>query len=367
MSISKTSESELKKKIDDGSKSLEDYSLLGSIYFERGDYEKFLKLTEKSLRLSLTNEERAFVLTKKGDALDILGMNEETVSCLEESIRLQENEKETPSVLNIKGMNHYRLLPYSEGKEADIHASIAIENFVRLLDEYPGYEEYMVNSHLATLYCRIKDFDKSIAAYKKAVETSISNEDKVWCLGGIGFVYSEKGDFDKSEEAFKQALNIAENKKLYSRVYFDMGVMYFKSNNKQKAIDAFDSAISYKDYVPYLKDNKKYSAEIYWYLGTLAYECNYDFDKATEYLNNALEVIGKDHVDFCDTHLTLGHCYLAKENYDKAKEHYNIALSATLINDERKVMINKCLKEIETKGKGTGIGSFFSKIKKKKK
>ncbi len=358
-------EADLVKRIKDGSKRIEDFRLLGKIYFDRGDYEKHLELCKIVSQMSLTNLEKALIISGKGETLNILGKKDESIECFKQSLKLLKREKEVSVVLYNKGMNHFNLsLLYYDSEKGDEHSIKSLERLEELSRKDPCYEEYMVNSHLAELYCRKKEYDKAIGAYTKAIEKSKSNGDKVWSLSGIASVYSDKKDYELSEKAFEQALHLAKENKCSSKVYFDMGVMYFDSDHKQKAIDAFNNALSYKDYDPYLKDNKEYVAEIYWYLGTLAYEYNYDFDKATEYLNNALEIIREDHVDFCHTHIILGHCYLAKENYSKAKEHYNVALSATLINEEQKEMLNKCLKEIETKRKSSGIGSFFSRKKK---
>ncbi len=370
MCKSKSEEAELIKKIKDGSKCFEDYRALGTIYFDREDFYEYLAILEKTLALSLTNVEKATTLSEKGEALDILSKRVEACTCFEQSLNLLTNEEETPDILYIKGMNHYNLtLSYFDDEREVVHIKRAIDKFEVLLEKESDSEiKRSVTSHLAMLYCKNNEFDKAVETYKKAVEMSNNNDDKVWSLAGIATVYSEKSDYKQSEEAFKQALGIADDKKYYSKVYFDMGEMYFNSDRKREAFDAFNNALNYKEYAKYFKDNKVYIAEIYWYLGSLVYNSIYDhnddFDKVIGFLNKTLEDINEDHRYYYDSHITLGHCYLAKEDYDKAKEHYNVVKAATSVTDEQKDMVNKCLKEIETKGKGSGIGSFFSRKKK---
>ncbi len=68
MGNSESIELELVKKIKYGSKSIEDFRVLGKIYFDREDFYEYLALLEKTLELSLTNIERATTLSEKGEA-----------------------------------------------------------------------------------------------------------------------------------------------------------------------------------------------------------------------------------------------------------------------------------------------------------
>ncbi len=364
---------ELESKIKDGSKCFEDYTSLGLIYFDREDFYEYLVLLDKVLVLSLINIERAITLSDKGEALELLGKRIEAHPCFEQSLNLLTNEEETPDILYIKGKNHLKLtLSYFNDERECEHINQAIEKFKVLLEKELDYEvKHKATSYLAESYCRNNEFDKAVEYYKKAVKISNNDDDKVWSLHGIATVYRERADYKKSEEAFKQALDIADDKKYYSKLYFDMGEMYFNSDHKRDAFDAFNNALNYKEYAQYFKDNNVYIAEIYWYLGSLVYNSIYDhndgFDKVIGFLRKTLEDINEDHGYYYDSHITLGHCYLAKGDYDKAKEHYDIVKAATSVTEEQKDMVSKCLKEIETRGKVSGIGSFISKILKKKK
>ena len=53
----------------------------------------------------------------------------------------------------------------------------------------------------------------------------------------------------------------------------------------------------------------------------------------------------RDDTDFCDVHITLGHCYLVKKDYDIAMSCYNKVLSAPLATDKEKDFAMECLKE----------------------
>jgi tetratricopeptide (TPR) repeat protein len=353
--------SELERKIKDGSKCFEDYKLLAEIYNKREEYEKLLILIEKIFNLPIKNKERAITFAFKGIALRSVG-NKEEFSCYEQSMRLLENEKESSEILYTKGYNHYSLSHDTDNESRDEHGRQALEIFRKLSRKDADYQSYMVNYCLGVLYARINKFSEAIEAFNKAIEMSENNTEKVSCLSEIAIVYSDQGDYSKSEKTFERIFRMTDDNKDYSILYYEMGMMYFNSNSNGKAIDAFNNALRYIEFVPFLVKHKNYIAKIYWCLGTLAYGYNNDVDKAIKHFNKALENISEDHTDFCDVHITLGHCYLVKKDYDIAMSCYNKVLSAPLVTDSEKDFAMECLKEVGKRKKDAGIGSFFSKF-----
>lgn len=59
-------ESILEARIKNGSRSLEDYRLLGKTYLDRGDYNKLIRLYEQASTLPSSSEEKALMLHEKG-------------------------------------------------------------------------------------------------------------------------------------------------------------------------------------------------------------------------------------------------------------------------------------------------------------
>ncbi len=358
--------SELERKIKDGSKCFEDYKLLAEIYNKREEYEKLLILIGKIFKLPLKNEERAFTFTFKGLALGNLA-NSEEFSCYEQSIRLLENEEESSDVLFFNGLNHYSLLHDNGNENSDEHVHQALEMFRKLSKKDFDYQSNTVNYYLGILYTRIHKFSEAIEAFNKSIEMSENNAEKVSCLREIAITYRDQGDYSKSEKTFERIFRMTDDNKDYSILYYNMGTMYFNSNNNGKAIGAFNNALRYLEFTPILANHKIYIAKLYWYLGTLAYGYNNDVDKAISHFDKVLENISEDDTDFCDVHITLGHCYLVKKDYDMAMSCYNKVFSAPSVTADEKDFAIKCLKEVEKRRKGSGIGSLFSRIKKKKK
>ncbi len=365
MDKSKSNEAELEKKIEAGSKCVEDYMSLVAIYNEREEYEKLLMLFEKIFNLPLKNNEKAFNFTLKGQTLGNLS-NREEFSCYEQSIRLLENEEESSEILFFNGLNHYHLLHDFDNESRDEHGRQAIEIFRKLSRNDSDYQSYSVNYYLGILYTGINKFSEAIEALNKAIEMSENDAEKVTCLSEIANTYCDQGDYSKSEKTFERIFRMTGDNRDYSMLYFQMGVMYFDSNCKGKAIDAFNNALRYIEFVPVFANHKKYIAEIYWNLGTLVYDYNNDYDKAIKYLNKVLEHVNEEHIHYHNSYITLGHCYLVKKDYDIAMSCYNKALSASLATDSEKEFAMECLKEVEKRRKGSGIGSFFLKLRKKR-
>lgn len=345
--IESESESILESRIENGSNDIEDYQMLGKIYFDRGSYDKLLKLLERALTLPLSNEERAAILHHKGQANDFLGKREDAISCYEKSLSLDTDEKDDV-LLDCSAMNYYNLsvLLHNEEKGTD-YAKRALKKFEALLQKYPDYEEkHMIYAHISELYRRFNEFDKAIDSCKKAIETANNDEERMGFLVGLGTIHRDKGNYCKSEGAFRQALILAKKKRWLSKIHFEYGKLYYESNQIQNAIEAFNNALKSIEYDPLLKNNKEYNIEIFWHLGSLYYNKK-EYDRVIEYLDMTLEDIDENSAYYCSTNMTLGHCYLAKEEYDRARGYYDKALLSPLATKEDIGMANECIKRIK--------------------
>jgi tetratricopeptide (TPR) repeat protein len=339
-------ESDIEARIKGGFGGLEDYLWLGKVYMNGGDFNKLLELYEKTLNSLLRNEEKARIVYEKGEVLNILGRKEEALSLFERSVQLISREKETPSILYIKGMCHYNLSLLYNGEKGQQYARLSAKEFKQLTEKFPYHEENAVALlHLGHLCLKFNELDEAIKVYKKALEIAGDAEAKVWCLCGVASVYKEKGAYRKSEENYRQALEIAKGSKFRSNIYFEMGRMFFDSSQREKAIEAFRSALNYLKDDPVLRGNKDYLTDIYWHLGTLTYYGS-DYDKAIGYLNKTLENIDQNHVYYCNSHITLGHSYVATGDLEKAQDHYRLVLLASRATEEELRMAHGCFERI---------------------
>ncbi len=340
-------ESALESRIKNGSKNIEDYRLLGKIYFDKGQYDRVLELYETASTLPLSNEERGIILHDKGQASDLLGKKEDAISCFEKSLNLLVSEEDA-GLLHFSGMNHYSLsrLLYHEKKGAE-HAGRALEKFETLVQKYPDYEEKkMIYGHMSELYGRLGELDKAVTYFRKAIESAANDEERIGFLLGIGPIYRDRGDYEKSEEACKQALVLAKGKRHLAIINFELGKTCFVSNRVHDAIEAFKKALEFLEFDPVMRSNKEYAIEIFYGLGLLYYQ-NEEYDQAIGHLDKASENVSSHHEYYCSTHMTLGHCYLAKGEFDRARSYYVRALSTALVTEEDIKMANECLEIID--------------------
>lgn len=344
------SEAELRVRINNKSGSLNDFFKLGEIYHKRGEYQELLNLYSEAYSLSLADEDRALLVYKRGDILDIIGERDEARACYEESSRLLENAKDSLSLLDIKGMNYYNLFLLSDrsGQARAEYAEKAFEAFYLLLNENPDYgEKNMIYSHMADLHYRLNDYGRAIESYRTVLEASANDEEKIWSLAGLATICRDNKDFKMSENYYQKALSVANEKKYFTKIYFEMGIMYLDEGRKFEAYEAFNSALHYLRDDHTLRDNGEYLAELNWHLGMLAYD-NSDFDEAIEALMITVRNLDEYNVFYVNAHVMLGHAFHAKGDRRMAEEHYNKALLAPVTSEAEKKLIIEHLRGLET-------------------
>lgn len=245
-------------------------------------------------------------------------------------------------------MNYYNLslLLYYKRKGVD-YAKKSLQSLETLLQKYPDYtEKPRICAYIAEIYRRLGKFDEAIDSCEKGLETANKDEDRIMILVGLGCVYRDGGNHEESERAFNQALELAKGKKDLSKINFQYGILHLKTNNIQEAVEAFKNALKFIEFDVTLRNNKEYRVEILWHLGSAHYY-NEEYEIAISHLKEVSDSIEESNVYYCNTHITLGHCYLAKRDYTQAGDHYNKALSASLATREEIAMANECLKRIE--------------------
>jgi tetratricopeptide (TPR) repeat protein len=259
-------------------------------------------------------------------------------------LELLDNERDSDNYLDLTGLNHYNLFLAYGIEEGQKYAELALAEFELFLKRNPNHEEtYKFFCCLADLYLWLEQYDNALEFHGKAFEISEDIDWKVSSLSGMGRVCISKGEFANAETYLKQALMIADNNvSLLSSLYYNMGETYYHSKRFNEALAAFQKALQYRDDDTGLRYDNEYLADILRHLGDLAYDSE-DYDKAIDYFVMTLESIGKENIHYCNCHIILGHCYLIKEDYANAREHYNMVLLSTHAREEELEVVRESL------------------------
>jgi tetratricopeptide (TPR) repeat protein len=338
----------LEEKIRHGSKAIEDYVKLRGLYFEHARYDELLNLLEVMItQMNLTDLELAGIYAERGETLQVFDRFEEAVCAYQKSLQFLQEIEESPTTLYLKAMNHHQLFICLFADEESYHHARESTKYFHAVIQHPlEYEEkYRSYNHLANIYAHLGEYDNALCFHQAALELASNTKDIVFALREIASVYGKKQEVDTAVHYFEEALQKAGDAIPTTIIYWEFGRMYFEAEQFAKADQMLREALKRIGDDPELRVTPTYEIEILWHLGTSAYE-EHDFEDAIRYLMNVLEKIDDEHNYYADSHLTLGHCYLLLEDYEKALEHYNYVLTASLVSDEQITMAKACLERI---------------------
>ncbi|HYV75203.1 MAG TPA: tetratricopeptide repeat protein, partial [Candidatus Binatia bacterium] len=238
------------------------------------------------------------------------------------------------------------MLPPREGEQ---HIEPALQCLEALLAHYPDCEQpHIVASYIGELYLGRGDFSAAIDAFNRAFDLCDDPDERIWALVGLAGAHREQGDYQLAERLYREAL-IAPPENGRSRIHFEFGKLLLSAGRLDEAREAFGAALVLRENSPPLAGNPLYLADILWHLGSVAYQQG-DMEETIRCLDQVLVVISRDHAYFANSHITLGHCYVARSDYTKAREHYNLAVFAPCASDQEMEMAQHCLKNIGETG-----------------
>jgi tetratricopeptide (TPR) repeat protein len=316
-------------------------------YFARWDFTKVLDVLD-NVFAALT-EVPPELLYKKAECLVILGRCTEAMALFKAAILLVGSDPQSAEDLDIAGMSHYNLytmLPLGEGEQ---HLEPALRYLEALLANYPNCEEpHDVASYIAELYLGRGDFSAAIDAFKRASDLCDKPEKRIWSLVGLAGVYREQGNHESAEKLYREAL-VAPPENALSRIHFEFGKLLFAGARLDEARETFRAALAFRNKCPPLLANPLYLADVLWHFASVAYQQS-DMEEAIRSLEQVLILISREHAYFANSNITLGHCYTARNDYAKARDHYNVAVFAPFASDEELEMAQQCLKDIGEAG-----------------
>jgi tetratricopeptide (TPR) repeat protein len=294
---------------------------LGSVYFERQDYEKAIEHNQKALEIQ---EDYVHAWNGLGSVYFERQDYEKAIEHHEKALEIQEDYVHAWNGLGSvyferqdyeKAIEHYQKA--LEIQEDYVHAWYGLGNIYYHLKDYDKaiehyqkaleiQEDYVYAwSGLGDVYKDLKACDKSILHYRKALEIQ---EDYVYAWGGLGNIYDDLKAYDNAIEYYQKALEIQPNR---VNTWHDLGIVYIHLKEYNKAIECFQKALRIQvDYI-YARDG----------LGT-AYKELKEYDKAIEYYQQILEI----QPDYVNALHGLGYAFQQLNQHEKSIQYYRKAL-----------------------------------------
>ena len=246
------------------------FSILGTAYWQKGDYEQ-----------SLANHKKALAIKLK-----LLGENQTTIS----------------SSYNSMGLVYEKKSDYDEALE---NFQKALSILIKIFGEQHPYVSLVYNN-IGGVYWFKNDFDKSLEYYQKALAIKLNllgnNNPDIGtsvCYKNIGLIYFTKDDYTKALEYYEKSLTI--QVKLFGSedystagTYGNIGLAYMKLAKFNSALDYFHKSLSVR-FKFFQEKNKDISVD-YRNIGELYY-AKHDLDSALGYYQKSIISLVKDFND----------------------------------------------------------------------
>ena len=163
------------------------------------------------------------------------------------------------------------------------------------------------HNYLGNVYSELKEYEKAIEQYKKAINIDLNFRDPYINLGNV---YSDLKEYEKAIEQYKKAIEIDPK---YPGSYNNLGLVYYDLKDCEKAIAQYTKAI---------ETDPKY-ASAYNNLGIVHKELERDLEAAIEQFTKAIEIDPK----YAISYFNLGLVYHELKDYEKAIAQYTKAIN----------------------------------------
>jgi type IV pilus assembly protein PilF len=132
-------------------------------------------------------------------------------------------------------LHHEVALVYKDVGEYEL----SLPHFKKALALKPRFPE--AQNNLGTLYLLLRDWDRAIECFQKAVDDVLYKTPHVG-YNNLGLAYYNKGELQKALDKYRHAIRLFPS---YSLCYRNMGIAYEATNKWDLAIDAYEKAIFY--------------------------------------------------------------------------------------------------------------------------
>jgi tetratricopeptide (TPR) repeat protein len=239
------------------------FKLLGDIYYELTGWNQAMKYYEQALKIDDGNPallyNTAMAFFKKGERLTALEFLKKAADADKigdvaynsyvrlgaeflESNMFELAEKYLLHAVSLRPnepMGHYNLAVAYLRQNKNKEALRELEEAERL-----GQTNMALLESIGESYFSLKDYDKSLKAYNKVLETSSQN---VRILARLGEIYYERGDIERAYDSYNKITKIQPATENARIAYLNMGNILVDAQRYDDSIKAYESAITIRD------------------------------------------------------------------------------------------------------------------------
>lgn len=307
------------------------YLMLGSMYYDNGNFNDALRNYKKSLVLRQELNDSSGIaqsLNNMGDAFVNLGYYKDAIKNYFDAIDIG------------IAMNDVKLIGYNNVAAAYYYLgdyTNAIQNYIKAAEvfEKNGKTEKTVNPLLGigNVYMVMKNYKKALPYYHKALEISseFKNSSGVFnSLNNIGIVYENVKKNDSALTYYQKALEIAQNvnnKSFIANSFLNIGNVQIRLKRNYFALEYYRKALKIYE----LTENKNGVSESLINMGVLLCSKG-DLDSSIVYFNKSLgiaQMIGRKEL-VMKIKEGLSEAYFKKKDF---KESYNNFRNYCVIKD----------------------------------
>ncbi|CAF1447003.1 unnamed protein product [Adineta ricciae] len=323
------------------------YNHLGTIKYQKGQYEEAITLFRKSLELRLMSSSPnhphvASYYNNIGAAYSHMGDYPKALSSYKQALKIQlqslpPNHPHVASSYNNIGnayshMGDYPKALSSYEQALKIHILSLPPNHPHVAGSY---------NNIGNGYSHMGDYPKALSSYEQALkirQQSLppNHPDVAISYNNIGNAYSHMGDYPKALSSYEQALKIQlqslpPNHPDVASSYNNIGAAYSDMGDYPKALSSYEQAL--KILLQSLPPNHPHVAGSYNNIGN-AYSDMGDYPKALSSYEQALKIqlqsLPPNHPDVASSYNNIGAAYSDMGDYPKALSSYEQALKIQL-------------------------------------
>jgi len=218
------------------------YSRLGTYHFYFGQFDRSLKLLNKSRKLlkDLHNRIGVSILLTHGMLLDSTGKASESEALFYQAIKISKEIED----LEILADSYGGLAGMYDLNHNDIEALKYYQKAYVIVQELNDkLDMAYLNTNMANVYANLKDFNKAISLQEEAIAYFKNNDyryDEMLAHYSQAVVYKRDKQFERALISYNKMLKLSLEFKEQSKIYYayiGISMLYLKLNNFEKAFE----------------------------------------------------------------------------------------------------------------------------------